>query len=159
MTFCRRQMLARMHGRRVAEELVYGADEVTSGASSDIVQATRLAQTWSRWGFCEVGVVYHSGRWVPDHCLARNKLHRSGGEALHGRPDAKILTDHRDELDRVAHRLSQGKLYRARVERSDWDGRYRSTEAPLVPEVSIAAEASGGGRRPPPVMGGGAPSP
>ena len=42
----RRQMLARMDvcmGGRVAEELVLGADNVTSGASNDILQATRLA--------------------------------------------------------------------------------------------------------------------
>merc|ERR1712167_444542 len=47
-SFTKRQMLARMDvcmGGRVAEELVYGADEVTSGASSDIVQATRLVFT------------------------------------------------------------------------------------------------------------------
>ena len=64
-SFTKRQMLARMDvcmGGRVAEELVYGADEVTSGASSDIVQATRLARNMvTKWGFSdEVGVVYLS---------------------------------------------------------------------------------------------------
>src|ERR1035437_8332373 len=46
--------LAIMMGGRVAEELVFGADKVTSGASSDIEQATRLARMMvTRWGLSE----------------------------------------------------------------------------------------------------------
>jgi cell division protease FtsH len=46
--------LAIMMGGRVAEELVFGKDKVTSGASSDIEQATRLARMMvTRWGLSE----------------------------------------------------------------------------------------------------------
>ncbi len=46
--------LAIMMGGRVAEELTFGAKNVTSGASSDIEQATNLARAMiTRWGFSE----------------------------------------------------------------------------------------------------------
>jgi cell division protease FtsH len=51
--------LAIMMGGRVAEEMVFGKDKVTSGAQSDIEQATRLARMMvTRWGFSpELGAV------------------------------------------------------------------------------------------------------
>ncbi len=47
-------MLVRMYGGRVAEELVFGHGRVTTGASSDIQQATGLARRYvSQWGLSE----------------------------------------------------------------------------------------------------------
>src|SRR5258707_6315368 len=46
--------LAIMMGGRGAEELVFGREKVTSGAASDIEQATRLARMMvTRWGLSE----------------------------------------------------------------------------------------------------------
>ncbi|CAB9501757.1 metalloprotease FTSH [Seminavis robusta] len=67
-----KQMLATMDvmmGGRVAEEVIFGADNVTSGASSDIMQATRIARAMvTKFGFSEqVGIVYHGGATGEEH--------------------------------------------------------------------------------------------
>jgi cell division protease FtsH len=50
-----------MLGGRIAEEMIFGANKITSGASSDIKMATKLARAMvMEWGMSDkVGMVYH----------------------------------------------------------------------------------------------------
>jgi len=59
--------LAIMMGGRVAEELKFGKENITSGASSDIEQATKLARAMvTQWGFSDkLGRVAYDGSSQP----------------------------------------------------------------------------------------------
>ena len=70
--------MAIMMGGRVAEELIFGADNITSGASSDIQQATKLARAMvTQWGFSDkLGFVAYGDNQEEvflGHSVARNQ--------------------------------------------------------------------------------------
>lgn len=110
-SFSRRQMLARLDvcmGGRVAEEIVYGKNEITSGASSDIYQATRLARNMvTKWGFSpELGVVLYNRDFEPSSETAAkidNEVHRILTESYERA--SKIIKTNRHQLDAIAENL------------------------------------------------------
>ncbi len=57
VSYSRRYLLGRLsslYGGRIAEELLYGADGVSTGASNDIQQATQMARSMvTKWGLSE----------------------------------------------------------------------------------------------------------
>ncbi|KAH6918588.1 ATP-dependent peptidase [Coprinopsis sp. MPI-PUGE-AT-0042] len=95
-------------GGRVAEELIYGTENVSSGASSDIRSATRTAQNMvKQWGFSKLGPVFYDTR---DESLSSRtrediedevrRIVQSGEARAHA-----LLTSKMDELHRLAHAL------------------------------------------------------
>ena len=93
-----RQMLAELDvcmGGRIAEELIFGTENVTSGASSDIQQATNIARSMvTKYGFSDnVGIVYYGGST--------------------GQQDASSKM--RDQIDDEVKRLTSAAYERARV--------------------------------------------
>ena len=96
--------LAIMMAGRVAEELIFGKDKVTSGASSDIQAATGLARNMvTRWGFSDaVGTVSYGDNQEEvflGHSVARTQ---------------NVSEDTAQKIDMEVRRLVQGGLDEAR---------------------------------------------
>jgi cell division protease FtsH len=113
--------LAIMMGGRVAEELVFGKEKVTSGAQSDIEGATRMARAMvTRWGFSEeLGAVAYGenqeevflGYQVARHQNISEDTSRKIDSEIRRLVDAayaearQILTDRRADLELLAKSL------------------------------------------------------
>jgi ATP-dependent metalloprotease len=109
LSYSRQQMEARLAvlmGGRAAEELIYGRMGATSGASSDLMQASKLANKMVKeWGFSEkVGLVYIGDRVSPhtEQIIdeeVRTLLQRQFDYAM------KLLVDNKHALDKLAKEL------------------------------------------------------
>jgi cell division protease FtsH len=113
--------LAIMMAGRVAEELIFGKDKITSGASSDIQAATSLARNMvTRWGYSdELGTVLYGDNQEEvflGHSVARTqnvseataqKIDAEVRRLVQGGLDEarRILTDRLDDLHAVAKAL------------------------------------------------------
>jgi cell division protease FtsH len=100
--------LAIMMGGRTAEELIFGKDKITSGASSDISAATSLARNMvTRWGFSdELGTVSYGDNQEEvflGHSVARTQnVSEETARKIDGEVRRLITTAH-DEARRILH--------------------------------------------------------
>jgi cell division protease FtsH len=115
--------LCSLYGGRVAEELIFGADKVTTGASNDIKRATEMARNMvTKWGLSdELGPIAYGeqedevflGRSVTQHKNVSDETARKIDEVVRSILDkayaqaTQILTDNRDKLDVMAKALLQ----------------------------------------------------
>ena len=123
MNYTRQQMLAHIDvcmGGRVAEELIFGHENVTTGASSDLMQATQMARNMvTKYGMSEVlGPTYHERAELETLSPATREAVEQEVKQLvkQGETNArKILKDYSREL----HRLAKGLLAHETISREE----------------------------------------
>ncbi|MDT3683525.1 MAG: ATP-dependent zinc metalloprotease FtsH [Pseudorhodoplanes sp.] len=168
--------LAIMMGGRVAEEMIFGHDKVTSGAQSDIEQATRLARMMvTRWGFSpELGTVAYGENQEEvflGHSVSRQQnISETTAQKIDsevkrlvegGLADARrILTEKRAHLEALAKGLLEYETLSGDEIKDLLDGKAPVREGisePTAPRAS--AVPSAGKTRPRPDAGGMEPQP
>ncbi len=140
--------LCSLYGGRVAEELIFGEDKVTTGASNDIERATKMARNMvTKWGLSdEMGPIAYGeqedevflGRSVTQHKNVSDDTARRIDEVVRSildRAYAKTKTLLTENIDKL-HAMSQLLL------------QYETIDAPQIDAIME-------GREPPPPMGWG----
>ena len=104
--------IASAYGGRIAEELIYGDDQVSTGAQNDIQQATGMARSMvTKWGLSELGPVQYEEEeqgYLGNQSRASSHSEQTAREVDQqiksiideAYADAtKILEEHRDKLE------------------------------------------------------------
>jgi len=169
--------LAMAMGGRVAEEIVFGADKVSNGASGDIKMATNLARMMvTEWGMSDkLGMVAYgenSQEVFLGHSVTQSKnlseeTARTIDSEIRGIIDAsyarakKILTENRDELERLAQALLEYETLSGDEIKQILKGEPIVRSRPDEPAHSSrgSVPTSGGRMNPRPDAGGFAPQP
>ena len=112
LNLTRKQLMAMLDvtmGGRVAEELIFGKDEITTGASSDLQQATRLAREMiTKYGFSKtIGLASQEYNQSGMSSETRQKIEEEVKEMLESAyVRAKtLLQTHENELHSIAKSL------------------------------------------------------
>ena len=164
--------LAIMMGGRVAEELVFGRDRVTSGAASDIEQATKLARMMvTRWGLSDaLGTVAYGENQEEVFLGYSVSRQQSISEATVQKIDAEIrrlveagyseaqqiLTEKRGDLETLAKGLLEFETLSGDEIKDLLLGKRPSRESviePTTPRNTTVPTAGAGRNRPRPEPG------
>ena len=160
--------ISTLYGGRIAEEMIYGADAVTTGASNDIERATEIAQSMvTKWGLSDhmgplaygvednggfLGQGGSSSKAVSDVTAkqidedVRALINRNYQRA------EKLLTDHNEQLHTMAKLLMKYETIdsdqidaimdgREPGEPKGWNDDNSSSTPPSSPEASDDSEA------------------
>ncbi|RUL66720.1 ATP-dependent metallopeptidase FtsH/Yme1/Tma family protein [Dyella dinghuensis] len=156
--------LCSLYGGRVAEEIIFGNDKVTTGASNDIERATKMARNMAtKWGLSDaLGPVTYGeeedevflGRSVTQHKNVSNETAHKIDEVVRDILDhaysrtKQILTDNIDKLHVMADALLQYETIDARQIDDIMNGR-----VPGPPADWSKTSSSGSSVPPPPPRG------
>ncbi|MBP0581520.1 ATP-dependent zinc metalloprotease FtsH [Labrys sp. LIt4] len=164
--------LAVAMGGRVAEEMIFGKENITSGAAGDIEQATRMAKAMvTRYGYSdELGTVMYGenqdevflgmsmGRTQSVSEATSQKIDAEVRRLINqGWDDAKrILTEKRDDLEALAQALLEYETLTGDEIRDLLNGKPPSRDPLEEPQTTRGSAISAGKpRRPPPQPEGG----
>ncbi|WP_431303099.1 ATP-dependent zinc metalloprotease FtsH [Sediminicoccus sp. BL-A-41-H5] len=163
--------LAMAMGGRVAEEIVFGADKVSNGASGDIKMATNMARMMvTEWGMSDkLGMVAYgenSQEVFLGHSVTQSKnlseeTARIIDSEIRGIIDrayaraTQILTDNRDELERLAKGLLEYETLSGDEIRTVLRGEPVVRNRPDEPTSAGRGSVPSAGRNPRPDTGGG----
>ena len=135
LSYTREQILGKIRtlfGGRAAEEIIFGEDQVTTGASNDIKHATSLARNMiTKWGLSELGPLSYSdeedevflGHSVTRHKSISDATTNAIDKELHGIIDtahkeaADILHKNMDKL----HAMSEALIKYETIDRQQID--------------------------------------
>ena len=147
--------LCSLYGGRVAEELIFGVDKVTTGASNDIERATKMARNMAtKWGLSdELGPITYGededevflGRSVTQHKSISNETASKIDEVVRGILDrayarsTELLTANLDKLHVMANALLQYETIDAHQIDDIMDGRVPGPPADWVKDATAGA--------------------
>jgi ATP-dependent metalloprotease len=103
-------------GGRVAEELIYGISNISSGASSDIRKATGTAQAMVKnWGFSKLGPIFYDDRDSSLSSRRREQIEEEVTKLVRGGETRAmtLLSSRIDELHRLARALVEHETLNA----------------------------------------------